>query len=778
MTILGLHPLDLAIVLAAMAAILFIGAWVSRGVDDEADFFVGGRSLGPILQFFLNFGMMTDSSGAPTVASEVYRVGAAGMWIPFQPLFCTPFYWFTCIWWRRTRLITAPDQFIERFNSRRLATAAAWWAVLLAPLMVALGNLATYKVAAALFVKPESAYTQQEREQVQAFDEFVKLRSMLPTGQLTTLQHQRLDTLQSLYTAGNLPSYISYIQPLPFYVAYTLIVAIYVVMGGIKAAAYTDAFQGILIIIFSVILIPVGLWKLHGISAVHQRLPEFMFRIFGSSVVADTTWYSILAFVLLGIVTIGTPAGCGSGKNETALRIGVLGGGFSKRLTMICWMYCGLIAAALFPGRISDPDNTWGVLSRSLLGPGLLGIMISGILLGHMPAVGKNAVDFSATFTRNLYQPLFPGRSERHYMLVARGAIVLILAAGVMIAMSFSSIIELFTTTVALNAFLGTVGVLMLFWRRLTAFAVGTTWIAWVVLMLVGPWLLPLVPGVRTAPLLLQETRARHVMVYAPATRADVDTHAADKLGQTIRKPWIVPPKAIFFESIGHVNAADPASPSIGLGRFNVENFCLYCMGIPLRQLGTAGLKTCTWLFDALSPAILLMTLSYLPIGKRRRERNVDPTDYGILESSAMPNPPVGAAPEHASGLAVLEVPRVVRAAEGSPILDPVSYARIVMRGNIALTYNPDETAEQEQVRLDRYFAKFKTPVAANAELEEMELAETFRNPRRYDSHKLFPNTQWEFTTWHWSDWVGFSACWVMVGGVLAILWLVLNMGA
>ena len=75
----GLNPIDFAIVVASLIGTIVLGWKVSRGASTKAgDFLVGGRKLGWVLQFFLNFGNMADSNGAPTVAAEVYREGLGG----------------------------------------------------------------------------------------------------------------------------------------------------------------------------------------------------------------------------------------------------------------------------------------------------------------------------------------------------------------------------------------------------------------------------------------------------------------------------------------------------------------------------------------------------------------------------------------------------------------------------------------------------------------------------------------------------------------------------
>ena len=776
MQLLGLHILDVIIIVGSLISILAVGAWVSRGVKHENDFFVGGRRMGPVLSFFLNFGSFADSNGAPTVATTVYRQGAGGMWLSFWPLFNTPFYWFIAVWWRRTRLITAQDQFIERLNSRRLAMGLAWWGVLIAPLGGALGNIVSYKVASAMFVKPESAYTQVEAQQISMFKEYQSLNIVAAAGKLTPQQQDRYKALDSLHSARQLHSYVSYLQKVPFFIVYTLIVCIYIMLGGIKAAAYTDAIQGVLIIIFSFMLIPMGLREVGGLTGLHQKVPEFMFNLMGSTSAGDYAWYSILALIIMGIAGNACAQGCGTAKDEKTARIGLLGGAFGKRLIMVAWMFCALLAVAIFPANssmtIADPDNAWGTMSRHLLGPGFLGLMIAGILLGHMPGVGAGAVNFAATFTRNLYEPLLPGRSSRHYMMVAKIAIFFVLAIGVVAAMFFDGIESLMTLMVSIGVFFGATGLLMLFWRRLSARAVGVTWIVWMIFLMVIPWTLPRLESFRRNPSLLLETPTRTVQINAPGTREDVLNGKATKVGEVVKKDYRVAPAAVFFESIARSNPSDLSSPREGKGRFHVENYILWSLGVRQEGLSTPALNTCRWLVDTVGPYFLLVLLSYLLPDKKKLSKEIDQSE---LLPVTMPVADHSQESISIDALVVEEEVEVVLANQGIP--DPETYAQVVMRGNIALLYNPNETAGQAKVRMDRYFAKFKTPIAATPELDEEELVKTFRDPTRFDHLKMFPDTNWEFTKWTRGDVIGFTACWAGVVFVVSVLWLVLNVG-
>jgi len=609
----GLNLWDLAIILLFLLAILIVGFVVSHTIKKESDFYLGGRKLGRLLQFFLNFGNSTDSTGAVQVTTAVYQQGAAGIWVGgFQTLFITPFFWFTQPWWRRARLVTMGDLFVDRFNSKAVASAYALFSIFIALLTMGNGNFYTYKVVQAMMIKPESAYTPKDREQIQNYQEYQTLKDKIQSGQLDLRNSERFKYLDNLSKRSDLTSFVSYVRPLPFYMTYSAIVGIYIVLGGLRAAAITDAVQGLLILIMSVLLIPIGLHRLGGLHALHQTIPEIFFRPQDH----NNTWYVILAITFSSLIQIfgllHNMSTGGSATNERTARFGMISGGFTKRLVLIAWMFCGLIGMALLTGKhhLADPDNTWGALSRQLLAPGLLGLMLSGMLLGHMPSVGVYAVAVSGLITRNLYQPLFKGKSEAHYLRVGQLAIVVVLIIALIFAMCASNVISAYTLMVTFNTFFGAAVFLTIFWRRLTAVSILIGTAVWVVIMGLIPLILPSVPTFRQSPSLLAETYEYTTTVTQGATALDVTAGSAQRIGQPISKPLVVLPTAVYFDKVARQDPRDPASPLEGIGRFNVENYTLSLLGIPVRHFTPALMTTARWAFDGLFPFVLLIVLS------------------------------------------------------------------------------------------------------------------------------------------------------------------------
>ena len=609
----GMNVWDMVVLVVFLAATLAIGFVVSRSVKKEADFYLGGRKLGRLLQFFLNFGNSTDATGAVTISTAVYKNGASGIWLGFQTLFITPFFWFTQPWWRRARLVTMGDLFVDRFNSKALASAYAAFNIFMALFTMGMGNFFAYQVAQAMIVKPPSAYTQRDRRQIAMYQEYQTLKAQMESGKVEIAQTERFKYLDSLSKRNELQSFVSYLKPIYFFISYSGIVGIYIVLGGLRAAAITDALQGLLILAMSVMLIPLGLYRTSGFSGLHRMVPEYMFNAVGT-----ITWHSILAITFASLVQIfgllHNMSTAGSAKDEMTARFGMISGGFTKRVVLIAWMLCGLIALAVLSGslKISEPDYAWGSLSRLLLPPGLMGLMLSGMLLGNMPSMGVYAVSVAGLATRNIYQPLVKGKSEKHYFRAGQWAIAAVLVIAVIFAACSSDVISAYTMLVTFNTFFGAAVFLIIFWRRLTSASILAGLGVWVVLMGIVAWVLPLAPWFRRLPALLLETNQTTVLTTVGASAQDVAAGNAHRIGQAIRKPLVVAPMAVFFDGVARIDPKDPNSPREGIGRFSVENYCLYLLGVPVRRFTAAAMTTSRWAFDGAFPFVLLIFLSLL----------------------------------------------------------------------------------------------------------------------------------------------------------------------
>ncbi len=523
MTILGLHPLDALIILLYLGIILWIGKRTAERTHDTADFFLAGRKLGRFYQFFLNFGTSTNADQAVAVSREIYRQGIGGMWIQFLVLFITPFYWFSTLFFRRVRLTTIGDYFTERFRSPFLGAAFAVFILLVSIVGGGVGFMVAGKTFMALTPKAEMELTLDERGSVGGFREYQELVSRLDAG-LNADERNRYDELDDRVARGELVSFVSHTEPIVFYLVFGVIVAIYTMLGGFRAAAITDSIQGVLILVFSFLLIPIGFVRVGGFAGLHASVPDHMFQLFGSPSLTDYGWYTIVAMILANLVSIIAVATgmqtAGSAEDEMTARVGMIGGMFLKRFIMIFWALAGLLAIALYAGELHDPDLIWGYMTRDLLFPGAIGLMFVGILAANMSSLDAQSVSYSALFIRNLYEPLRPGRSEAHYLLVGRLVIPVTLAGGVLVALLVNDLLELFKYFISMPAIFGASIWLGFVWRRLTRWAVIVQVVLCLGIYAIIPNLFASLDATRRYEPFLQRTAASRIQVVERRCRA------------------------------------------------------------------------------------------------------------------------------------------------------------------------------------------------------------------------------------------------------------------
>lgn len=615
MKILGLHIIDVVLIALYFVGIIWIGKRLSEKMQNTEDYFLAGRKMGKVYQFFLNFGASTDSSQAAALSREIYRQGIAGMWIQYLVLFLTPFYWFTAMLFRRVRLTTIGDFYTERFESKSLGASYAVFTIVMALIGSAVGYMVAAKTFIALTPKPASEYTVEEQLSVEQYHEYRNLRQMYLEGNLPLQDHERYEELKSLDSQGKLRSFVSYVKPIYFYFIYGSFVCFYVVLGGFAAAAITDLLQGILMIFFSSVLIPFGLIAVGGFKGLHASVPEHMFWLFGTETLSEYAWYTIAAMALANLVAIVAGATGmqvnGSAVDEQTARFGVIGGMMFKRFMMILWALAGLIAIGLYAGKLNDPDLIWGYMTRQLLGPGLIGIMMVGVLAANMSSLDALSVSLSALFVKQVYTPFQRNKSEEHYILVGRIVIVIMIFGGIGMALYISNLLELFKYFISMPAIFGAPIWLGFVWRRLSRTAVAIQVVISFIIIAVIPNVFQSLMTTRAYEPFLKQTVERQVTITTKALASDVEQGRADHVGQKIRKKRVVPPYPIFFDSIARENPNDPNSRLIGYGRFNSELWVISLFGFDFSHFNKAQLVTVRFLFAAIFPFFLLILLSY-----------------------------------------------------------------------------------------------------------------------------------------------------------------------
>jgi solute:Na+ symporter, SSS family len=624
MNILGFNPVDIAVIIAYLAAITYVGKKTVGKVKNQEDFFMAGRSVGKLLQYFMNMATIIDASNAVSTASFAFSKGLAGVWLLLAPIFSGPYYWFIAGWFRRVRLITMAELFDERFKSKFLSFFYACVGIWLTVILAGMSYKITYRTFEAMTVKPVEKCTAAEKQQMELFKEYDQLNKQYKAKQLAPEKVERYKTLDSMYVKEQIKAYISYTPVSWFYIIYTVFVGGYVIMGGLKATVWNNVIQGLLIFAFSIMMIPLAVIQLGGWHVFGEKVPEHMWSFFGSGLDEFSIW-SIGAFLLANYVIgitghQGNMAHNGSAKDEITARVGGLGGNYTKRVLTIMWAICGLLAFALYQSSISDPDTAWGVMSNNLLGVGLKGIMLAGILAANMAALACNCIYLSALFVRNLYKPFVKNKSERHYINVSRLAIVGVLLLAIYIAVHYKSLIDIIKMQPLLNIIFGAPVMLLLFWKRLTIKAVWTQVIICTILFAVLPEIMPLFPSVKHSKWLTQQTAEQTVTRRISAEQQDVDKGLASAVGQKISKEFVIPPSSLYYDSVARSNPLDANSPMTGLGRLKTELIVSKMIGLDLNNMKPSAILTARYLIASLLPFFILIPISLITRDKGLEE--------------------------------------------------------------------------------------------------------------------------------------------------------------
>ena len=231
------------VVYLAIIAILSLQAW--KKTRNAADYLVAGRQIHPFVMALSYGATFVSTSAIIGFGGAAAVFGMSLQWLTFLTVFVGVFIAFV-FFGRRTRVMglnlnahTFPEFLGLRFESTRLQGATGALIFIAMPLYASVVLMGGAKFIA-----------------------------------------QILDT--------------NYNVALFFL---TIFVAVYVIMGGLKAVMYTDAFQGSMMFIGMVSLLVATYYKLGGFITAHQRLTdmqEIAIKIFGAK--GHTGWTNFPAF--------------------------------------------------------------------------------------------------------------------------------------------------------------------------------------------------------------------------------------------------------------------------------------------------------------------------------------------------------------------------------------------------------------------------------------------------------------------------------------------------
>jgi Na+/proline symporter len=365
-----------------------------------------------------SFGIGTHAEMPVSLAGAVYSTGMSGIWFHWKNLFATPFFWIMAPVFRRIRRTTIAELTEDRYG--------AW-----------MGGV--YTVFALAYFTLNTA-------------------SMLKGAAKVINQAVGGDA-----GVNNIV------------ITMTVIFILYSFVGGLIATAWTDFFQGFLIIALSFMLVPLGWSAVGGLAGMKETLDPYMFSL--SAPEGITVWV-IVMLTLNGLIGIMAQphmlAAVGTGKDEQTCRVGFFYGNYVKRICTVGWALVGVIVAVMVArgmfgiDALQDPEDAFGFACRHLLFPGSLGLLVASILAANMSTCSAFMVDSGALFTQGLFRKhLVKGRSDSYYLWVGRFSGFIVTMLGVLYALFLiDRVLYSFLLTETLATYMGVSILGGIIWRR------------------------------------------------------------------------------------------------------------------------------------------------------------------------------------------------------------------------------------------------------------------------------------------------------------------------
>ena len=371
---------DYIVIFGYFALVLIIGLYFRRRQKSAQEYFAGGHQVSWWLAGISHY-MSGFSAFTFIVYSEVaYRYGLAAI-----VLFWTSVpAWliggrFLASRWRRARIIT-PVEFLEQRCSLTVRQLFAWSAI-----------------------------------PAKVFEDALKIFTtaiFLSTG-------MGIDISASILLCG-------------------LIVIVYTVLGGLLALVVTDYLQFLMKALAILLLLPLAIWRLGGISpSLHSIPPDLIHAHAG-----PYSWIYIVSYAL--IVAISYNGSWSFAQKYYSVpdeRSASKAAYLAALLTFVgtpIMLLPALMARKLMPAfpALGKPQDVYVHLIFELLPAGMIGIIVAALFSATMATVSADLNAIASVLTKDIYQRILsPTASEKRLVAVGRTMTVVLGAAIVGISL-------------------------------------------------------------------------------------------------------------------------------------------------------------------------------------------------------------------------------------------------------------------------------------------------------------------------------------------------------
>ena len=421
-----LDMLDWIAIAAYFAILLGLAGWVIRkGRDTADDYFLAGRNLG---WFVVGASIFASNIGSEHVVGLAGSGATSGVALAHYELhaWCLLVLgWVLIPFYVRSRVFTMPE-----FLERRFSPTARW--------VLSIISLVAYvltKMAVGIFAGG------------------VVFGSLLPELSLTLGGW----TLDSFWIGS---------------VAVILITGLYTILGGMRAVAYTETAQTLVLILGSILITWFGLSRLGGWEELRAVLGPEMFNLWKPIIPEGMegtwapvrepgriAWYFNGDYPWVGMLFCAPIVGLWywctdqyivqralGAPNEREARRGTIFAAFLKLLPVFIFIVPGMICLALAKsGRVgglstlvdgsgnvipSQAQAAFPLMIQHVLPSGVRGLVVAGLLAALMSSLAGAFNASSTLFTMDLYQKIRPGASQQRLVWIGRVATVTMVLIG------------------------------------------------------------------------------------------------------------------------------------------------------------------------------------------------------------------------------------------------------------------------------------------------------------------------------------------------------------
>lgn len=386
-----MHWLDLCIVVGYLVLIVAVGLALSRKVADAKDFFLAGRSLSFWVIGLSIIGTNVSAEGYVGAAGGAYNVGIAQAnfeWIGAIPAMILASLVFIPLYWR-SGVYSIPEYLGRRYNQQVRVISALINSI-----------FSVFAIAVALWA-----------------------------------------------IALTLQSYLGW----PIWVGIMVtgtVVGLYSIAGGLRAVAFTDAAQVVIMFVGGLVIVGLGIHEAGGAGAFATTLTSENPDHLSLFLPADHDAFPWPG-VLLGLAIVLSPAyWCGSqailqrtlaARSEWDASASMMFAAFGKTLVPLLIVFPGMLALVLH-AQIEYPDMALPWVVKNVLPPGLSGLMFIAIIAALQSSVDSGINSTSLMVTRDIRAVLFKQADRSRDLVIGRWLTLIIL----LLAMSWAPFISNF----------------------------------------------------------------------------------------------------------------------------------------------------------------------------------------------------------------------------------------------------------------------------------------------------------------------------------------------